>query len=73
MAEAATVEAREVSKVFFSGSDPVWALDGVSLTLDPGSFTCIVGPSGCGKSTLLRIMGGLEPLTSGEVRRPQSG
>ena len=61
------LEARDVSKVFFSGSDPVWALDGVSLTLEPGSFTCIVGPSGCGKSTLLRIMGGLESATSGEV------
>ncbi|MDN5571118.1 MAG: ABC transporter ATP-binding protein [Propionibacteriaceae bacterium] len=69
MTQDATLEAREVSKVFFSGSDPVWALDGVSLTLEPGSFTCIVGPSGCGKSTLLRIMGGLEPLTSGEAVR----
>ena len=27
-----------------------------------------VGPSGCGKSTLLRIISGLEPATSGEIR-----
>ncbi|MDO5533746.1 MAG: ABC transporter ATP-binding protein [Propionibacteriaceae bacterium] len=69
MTTTAGLEAHGVSKVFFSGSDPVWALEDVSLDLAPGSFTCIVGPSGCGKSTLLRIVGGLEPLTSGEVRR----
>jgi NitT/TauT family transport system ATP-binding protein len=53
--------------VFFSGTDPVWALEDFSLTLEEGSFTCIVGPSGCGKSTFLRILGGLEERTSGEV------
>lgn len=69
----ASLEARQVAKVFFSGSAPVWALEDVSFQLEPGSFTCIVGPSGCGKSTLLRIMGGLETLTSGEVvRQPSS-
>ena len=66
-ADQATVVAEDVSKVFFSGSDPVWALENFSLTLEPGSFTCIVGPSGCGKSTFLRILGGLEERTAGEV------
>ena len=66
-ADQATVVAEDVSKVFFSGSDPVWALENFSLTLEPGSFTCIVGPSGCGKSTFLRILGGLEERTVGEV------
>jgi NitT/TauT family transport system ATP-binding protein len=66
-AEQATVVAENVSKVFFSGSEPVWALEDFSLTLEPGSFTCIVGPSGCGKSTFLRILGGLEERTVGEV------
>ena len=68
-AASAAVEAREVSKVFFSGGgDPVWALEDFSLSLQEGSFTCIVGPSGCGKSTFLRILGGLEERTSGEIR-----
>ncbi|WP_194291506.1 ABC transporter ATP-binding protein [Cumulibacter manganitolerans] len=62
-----SVSVRDVSKVFFAGSAPVWALENVSLEVAPGSFTCIVGPSGCGKSTLLRIIGGLEQATSGEV------
>lgn len=70
---ATTLAAHHVAKVFFSGANPVWALDDVSLELAPGSFTCIVGPSGCGKSTLLRIIGGLETPTSGQIIRQQVG
>lgn len=46
---------------------PVTALDGVDLSIAPGSFTVLVGPSGCGKSTLLRIIAGLEPPSAGAV------
>ena len=46
----------------------VEALRGVSLDIPPGQFVCIVGRSGHGKSTLLRALGGLSPLTSGEIR-----
>ncbi|MGP9581218.1 ABC transporter ATP-binding protein [Brachybacterium sp. AOP35-5H-19] len=70
---SSAVVAEDVSKVFFSGQDPVWALEDFSLTLDPGSFTCIVGPSGCGKSTFLRILGGLEERTVGTVTMPDEG
>ncbi|WP_035855226.1 ABC transporter ATP-binding protein [Cryptosporangium arvum] len=45
----------------------VQALDGVDLTLTPGSLTALVGPSGCGKSTLLRMIAGLETQTGGSV------
>ena len=43
---SSAVVAEDVSKVFFSGREPVWALENFSLSLEPGSFTCIVGPSG---------------------------
>jgi lipoprotein-releasing system ATP-binding protein len=43
------------------------ALDGVSLTLQPGTLTALIGPSGCGKSTLLNIVGLLDRPTSGRV------
>lgn len=66
-AASPAVGATGVSKVFFAGKEPVWALEDVSLQVEEGSFTCIVGPSGCGKSTLLRILGGLESSTSGTV------
>ena len=61
---AAPVVARGLSKSFKS----VVALQDVSLTVDDRQFVTIVGPSGCGKSTLLRLISGLIPATSGEVR-----
>ena len=43
-------------------------IHGVSTEVTDGEFVVIVGPSGCGKSTLLRMVAGLEPITSGEIR-----
>jgi NitT/TauT family transport system ATP-binding protein len=47
---------------------PLQALSDINLGIADGEFISIVGPSGCGKTTFLRIVAGLEPLTSGEVR-----
>lgn len=41
--------------------------DGLTFTVNPGEFLCILGPSGCGKSTSLRLMGNLLRAQSGEV------
>jgi iron(III) transport system ATP-binding protein len=45
----------------------VRAVDGVSLTVAPGEFVCLLGHSGCGKTTLLRIAAGVEAPSAGRV------
>jgi len=43
------------------------ALDGVSLTVPPGSVG-LLGPNGAGKSTLLKCLLQLQPITAGRMR-----
>ena len=52
-----------VSKRF--GTVPV--LKDINLSIEPGSFVCLLGPSGCGKTTLLRTIAGFEGMDAGDV------
>jgi cell division transport system ATP-binding protein len=47
------IEAHHLSKLYSRG---VYALRGLSLTIDKGEFLFLTGPSGAGKSTLLRLL-----------------
>jgi len=43
------------------------ALDGLSLTIEPGEILGLVGPNGAGKTTALRCIAGILPPTGGAV------
>ncbi|MBK8047935.1 MAG: sugar ABC transporter ATP-binding protein [Anaerolineales bacterium] len=57
------LQIREVSK-FFPG---VRALDGVSVSFQPGEVHALVGENGAGKSTLIKIICGIYAPDEGEV------
>lgn len=56
-----------VKKFQRDGEKELVALNGVSLTIEAGSFTSLIGPSGCGKSTLLRLIAGLIEADEGAI------
>ena len=44
------------------------ALNGVSLDVYPVKFTLFLGDNGAGKSTLIKVLSGVHPMTSGEIK-----
>ncbi|MEO9339720.1 ABC transporter ATP-binding protein [Mesorhizobium sp. SB112] len=63
-ADDSVVQVRGIRKLY----GDVEALRNVDLDFHRGKLTTLLGPSGCGKTTLLKIIAGLVPATSGEVR-----
>ena len=63
----ARVEVVDMVKHFQTRKGVFKAVDGASVSLEPGTITALLGPSGSGKTTLLRLIAGLETPTSGRV------
>lgn len=57
------IELRDITKTYGAFT----ALNGVNLTVDEGTVTCVLGDNGAGKSTLIKTLAGLHPPTSGKI------
>ena len=62
------IKFKNVKKTYTIGEKSFNALDGVSFSINKGEFVVILGPSGAGKSTLLNLLGGMDKVTSGEIK-----
>lgn len=47
------------------GTEQVYALNGLSLEIEPNEYVALMGPSGSGKSTLMNLLGLLDSPTDG--------
>jgi branched-chain amino acid transport system ATP-binding protein len=57
------LEVRNVSQHFGS----LVAVDGVSLSVEPGELRAVIGPNGAGKTTFFNLISGFFPPTSGRI------
>ena len=64
MSVSVAIEARGVRKRF----GDLAALDGVDLSVAPGTVYALLGPNGAGKTTLIRALVGLVKPDGGELR-----
>src|SRR5438552_7011472 len=57
------VTIKELSKRY----GDVGAVQGLSLSVEPGELVALLGPSGCGKTTTLRLVAGFLTPDAGEI------
>lgn len=59
------IEIKGITRNFPLGSETVYVLKGIDLTINKGEYVALMGPSGSGKSTLMNILGCLDTPTAG--------
>lgn len=61
------IELINIKRSFRVGSETVYALKGINLSIERGKLTMLCGPSGSGKTTLMNIAGALDKPDEGKV------
>jgi putative ABC transport system ATP-binding protein len=61
----AVIDVRDLTRCWRLGQEDVYALRGVTLSIDRGDYVAIMGPSGSGKTTLMNIIGLLDTPSAG--------
>lgn len=61
-------ELSNVAKRFVKGNETITIFENLNFSIKKGDFVAIMGPSGSGKTTLLNLLGGVDQVTSGEIR-----
>jgi ABC-type lipoprotein export system ATPase subunit len=64
---SAAVEARDLFRVHSTPEGDAAALQGLSLTVEPGEILTLLGPSGAGKTSFLRLLAGLDLPSAGSL------
>src|SRR5687767_15840688 len=68
MPDELAIHARALTRVYKAKPEPVTALGGVDLDVQPGEFFGLLGPNGAGKTTLIKILTTLLLPSSGTAR-----
>ncbi|MCL2820812.1 MAG: ABC transporter ATP-binding protein [Oscillospiraceae bacterium] len=61
------VQANDIKRGFSVAGSTLWALKGLSMSIDEKSLTILKGRSGSGKTTILNQLGALDYPTEGEI------
>ena len=61
----AIIRFENIERTYHMGAETIYALNGVSMTIERNAYAAVMGPSGSGKSTMMNVIGCLDTPTAG--------